>query len=271
MRDILVLMHDDAGQQARFQAALDVTRALDGHLTCLDVALQPPLIAAGFQDGACGTMLAEVPRVGADSSVQFQARLCREDMLWDWIHAIDDFAPCLRTAADLSDLIVVNRKLDGAWAPDMRGVAGDIVVRSGTPLLVVPGEARRLNAAGKALVAWDGSAAASAALRAATPLLRLAGQVEIVEIIDRGVDGSANTAAAYLARHGIHPIIRHETAGGRAAGDVLAALTDNRAGSAGCAYVVMGGFSHDGFQGDRFGGAWQRLLSNCNVPIFMAH
>ena len=29
MKNVLVLMHEDAGREARFQAALDLTRALD--------------------------------------------------------------------------------------------------------------------------------------------------------------------------------------------------------------------------------------------------
>ena len=38
MKNVLVLIHDDAGQEARLQAALDVVRNLDGHLACLEVA-----------------------------------------------------------------------------------------------------------------------------------------------------------------------------------------------------------------------------------------
>ena len=37
MKNILLLVHDDAGQEARLQVALDLTRALGGHLTCIDV------------------------------------------------------------------------------------------------------------------------------------------------------------------------------------------------------------------------------------------
>ena len=44
MKNVLLLIHDDAGQEARLQAALDVTRALEGHLTCLDVAIVPPVM-----------------------------------------------------------------------------------------------------------------------------------------------------------------------------------------------------------------------------------
>ena len=37
MKNVLLLVHDDIGQEARFRAAIDVTRALGGHLQCLDV------------------------------------------------------------------------------------------------------------------------------------------------------------------------------------------------------------------------------------------
>jgi hypothetical protein len=39
MRNILLLVHDDDGQQSRLHAALDLTRAVEGHLRCLDVTL----------------------------------------------------------------------------------------------------------------------------------------------------------------------------------------------------------------------------------------
>ena len=39
MKTILVLIQDDAGQEARLRAALDVARAVGGRLVCLDVAI----------------------------------------------------------------------------------------------------------------------------------------------------------------------------------------------------------------------------------------
>lgn len=41
MKNILLLVHDDDGQEVRLQAALDLVRALDGHLTCVDVTPRP--------------------------------------------------------------------------------------------------------------------------------------------------------------------------------------------------------------------------------------
>ena len=47
MKTVMVLIHDDAGQEARLQCALDVVRAVEGHLVCLDV-VQLPRIFKGL-------------------------------------------------------------------------------------------------------------------------------------------------------------------------------------------------------------------------------
>ena len=49
MKNILALMHDDSGQEARYQVALDVTRALEGHLTCLDLTYIPPMTSGIYE------------------------------------------------------------------------------------------------------------------------------------------------------------------------------------------------------------------------------
>jgi nucleotide-binding universal stress UspA family protein len=61
MKNFLLLIHDDAGQEARLQAELDITRALGGHLKCVDV---PPLTVIAKVDpkseSATTILLAEV-------------------------------------------------------------------------------------------------------------------------------------------------------------------------------------------------------------------
>ena len=50
MKNVLLLVHDDDGQELRLQASLDLVRALDGHLTCVDVP-PPPIVAEEYYDG----------------------------------------------------------------------------------------------------------------------------------------------------------------------------------------------------------------------------
>lgn len=267
MKNILVLIHDDAGQEARFQAGLDLTRTLSGHLTCLDIAETPPLIADFEGASAAATVLADTQVRQSGNREALERQLQNEGVSWDWIDTVGGFSACLKRAADLTDLIVVNRKLDSNWAPDMRGVAGDILVAASKPIVAVLGELRSFDASGKALVAWDSSPAASAALRAATPLLAHASEVEIIQIIGEPIPETAQEAAAYLSRHGIHPLLRqvaHE-----AQTPVASLLSICHSGD--YAYAVMGGFGHHRYAEAMFGGVTREMLTSSPIPLFLAH
>ena len=267
MKNVLLLVHDDVGQEARFQAALDITRALDGHLTCLDVAVLPALTGDPyFPEG--GAMLLADERAREDvNRARVAERLAHEDVTWDIAAVTGDLAPCVEAAAGLADLVVVNRKLDQFPYPDMTALVGELIVKSGKPIVAVPDGARGFNAAGRAIVAWDGSPASTAALQAATPLLKVAESVIIVEIDDGSIQTPAREAAAYLSRHGIHPLIRVEKALGRQAGDILLSEVKDRNGD----YLVMGGFGHRRFREALFGGVTRKMIAESPVPLVLAH
>ena len=72
MKNILVLAHDDEGQEARLQAALDLGRALTGHITCLDVTYIPPILGNDYSEAgyAMAAVLAdETTREGANGVI----------------------------------------------------------------------------------------------------------------------------------------------------------------------------------------------------------
>lgn len=266
MKNILLLAHDDAGQEARFQVALDVTRALAGHLTCLDVAVMPVLPEACY-DGYTPTALLE-DEIANESlnRTRLEARLAHEDVAWDWRDAIGSIAGCVEDAAALADLIVVSRRLDDFAVPDMRSAASEILLKSGKPILAVPDSAKRLDLAGRALIAWDGSVASGAALRAAVPLLKQATKVTIYQIDDGSFDCPVTDPADYLASYGIPAIIEWDLAIGQTAGEMLLkAVTTFQAD-----YVVMGGFGHWRWIESLFGGVTRKMLTASPVPVFLA-
>ncbi|MGN6278807.1 MAG: universal stress protein [Sphingomonas sp.] len=267
MKNVLLLVHDDAGQESRLQAALDATRALEGHLTCIDVAVMPPVMGVDvIETGAASTLLADERQREGANRARLERRLAHEDVSWDWIDMIGQFAPCLEGAADLADLIVVSRQLDAYPIPDMRHLAGDLIVRSRKPVLAVPDNAPGFALGGVALIAWDGSHAAATALRAAVPLLKFASKVVVLQLIEPGDDALVEDAATYLSRHGIHAVIRREHADGDVATTLLAEAASGR-----YAYVVMGGFGHRRFMEGLFGGVTRTMLSHSPVPVLMAH
>lgn len=268
MKNILVLIHDDAGQEARLQAGLDLTRLVSGYMTCLDVTIPPPAIMAGdFVDGQGMSLLLQEERTREKANREtLERRLAVEDVAWDWIDATGDLANCLGRAAGLADMIVVNRRLDGYPVPDMRSVAADLFVKADRPVLAVPDTLRHL-AVDHALVLWDGSPCAVSALRAALPLLKLSTSVVLFEAGDGSVRTPAEDAVAYLARECIAAQIHRKPARRFEASDLI--LEEARSGSHD--FIVMGGFGHLRFVEGLFGGVSRAMLTHSPLPLLMAH
>lgn len=267
MKDILLLIHDDAGQEARLQCALDIVRAVEGHLQCADVSLMPVPADCSYEGLGDAILLeAECSRETANKAKLAQ-RLEHEDVPWSWVDMAGDFARCLEDVATLADLIIVNRKLDSFPYPDMQKLAGDVLLRTDKPILAVPDNIRRFPVDGRALVAWDGSPQATAALRAAIPLLRFASEVTLLEIDDGSVDLPAEQAAEYLSHHDIHPRIVRDFALGNPIATVLLTCVKIQQAD----YVVMGAYSHLRSTETLFGGATRRMLGESPVPVFLTH
>lgn len=266
MKTVLLLVHDDEGQEARLQAALDVVRAVEGHLTCLDVIVYPT-ISADYDYGAVGMLLQEESRTEGKNRTILERRLAAEGLPWDWIERTGPLSECLVEAAALADLIVVNRKLDDALGPDMRGVASNVLVGARKPLLAVPGTTRSLDIKGHAFVAWDGSTVAIDALRAAIPLLDLARRVTILEVKDGDIAISAEEAATYLARNDIlSDVLIVDPRTGTAATEILRKIEQHKPD-----YLVMGGFGHSRLREALFGGVTRQMLTDCPIPLLLVH
>lgn len=154
MKNVLLLVHDDDGQEARLQAALDVVRATEGHLGCLDVAVLPMLVTGYYGAPEEGILLAEEVARESANRARLEERLRHEDVAWDWVDSCGTIVSCVTAAAGLADLIVVNRKLESFLMPDMLAVAGGIIMESRKPILAVPQALRGIMLAGTRL--WPG-------------------------------------------------------------------------------------------------------------------
>ena len=267
MKNIYVLVHDDAGQEARLQAALDLTRAVEGHLSCIDVVQLPVLVGDIYGFGAQSQVIEAERELEAENRGAIEARLIREGISWNWVQAVGDIAPSMNQLSDLADIIVLNRKLDKALAPDMQGIAAAVMLGSSKPILAVPESSRGCNVAGRALVAWDGSSEAATALRAAVPLLKLASSVTLVTVDDGSIRSPVSEAASYLSRYGIATDVNPLPRGNNAVDAVL--LEQVRVARA--EYLVMGGYGHSRVAEALFRGVTRQMLTHCPVPLLLAH
>lgn len=265
MKNILLLVHDDEGQEARLQAALDLARALDGHLSCVDVTVLPMLVADIYAGADQMLVAADVKEGEARHKAALQIRLAQEDVPWDWVDVVGNMAASVLDVATLADLIVLNRQLDGFPHPDMHEIASRIVMHARAPVVAVPEDKKRF-ATERAFIAWDGSASCAATMRACVPLLALASEVRLFCARDKSVEVAPEAAARYLSRHGVHATVQTIDRRGRNADQLIAIECAQWEAD----YVVMGAYGHGRLR-ETFGGVTKRLLSSSKVPLVLAH
>jgi nucleotide-binding universal stress UspA family protein len=269
MKNVLLLIHDDEGQEARVQAALDLTRTLRGHLTCLDVERIPVMANDYFTSAGAMNYGFEEHDRSAENRTELEERLASEDVPWDWVHKIGDVADLVVHTVELSDIVVMNTDMRGTAIPEMRSAVSTSAIKAKKPILAVPKGMLRFSASGLAIVAWDGSAAAAAALRAATPILAYASAVHIVEIDKFRESGvSAEDGAAYLSRHGIHAVVRSEKTHGMTS---VSAKLIELAERGKADYIVLGAYGHSRMTEAVFGGVTRSMLIHSPVPLILAH
>jgi len=266
VKNILLLVHDDMGQEARFQSALDICRALDGHLHCLDVTPMPFAMDTPTGSFGAGILFQDAREREASNKTRLQERLAHEDVPWSWADTVADFGQALRLASDMADLIVISSQIFSYPDPAMRAAADELILYAHRPILAVPAGLERFDVAGPALVAWDGSAPASAAMIAAIPLLSKTSSTTLFQIGEGSPENTVEDAAAYLSRHGIHARIVQDPDLGQPIGKTLLTAV----GAQRPTYVVMGGYGHRPVTEALLGGATRAMLEKCPTPLFVA-
>lgn len=151
MKSILLLVHDDSGQEGRLQVALDLTRGLRGHLTCLDVSIAPEVMDDYVSLGGAALLMEDERAAEARNRKRIEPRLAHEDVPWDWIDVAGNLGDQVVRAARLSDIIVVSEKLPNFATHDMANLPGELLIRTNRPILAVPEDATGLDLTGTAL------------------------------------------------------------------------------------------------------------------------
>ncbi len=273
MKSILLHIHRDDAQEARFQAAVDIVRAFEGHLTCLQATPFDTYII-GDPLGGFYTMPSMIVKIREDEEADreiMENRLKVEGINWDWLNYAGSAAKMLVDRSWLTDLIIVGastRVSDGDNDHPAPPIAADVALNAPAPVLVMPPKSKNFDCAGKALVAWNGSRESSMALRSALPLLQMASSVAIVTVAEsKDCNFPATEAATFLSRHGVKAeIIERPNEDGSVA-DVLR----NIIAAYGPGYMVMGAYGHSRLRERILGGVTQSMLRECPVPLLLAH
>jgi nucleotide-binding universal stress UspA family protein len=269
VKAIMLHVHHDAEQDNRLQVAIDLARLSGGRITCVQVAGVEPY-SADFHGELLGLAAIIDTIHDQDRLVRqdIEARLRREGAQWDWRCFDGGVVEALIAQSRLADIIVISHPISGRPAAGQPlSIVGDVVVNTSAPVLMVPAGCNHFDAAGPAILAWNGSAEAAHAMRLAAPLLRRASCVHLVEVTDDYTGAPASEAATYLARHGVNSEVHDwPQKGRRTALALLHAVAELEAH-----YLVMGAYGHNRLRETILGGVTRDLIHSTTVPLLLAH
>ena len=270
MKSVLIYIADDAGLEARLQAALDLTRSLGGHLHCLRA--NPYKTQMAF-DGVTGmSVMYDISKMSHELDEELRSkiekRLAVEDVSWDY--RVENAEPSrgLSKNSALVDLIVLSSAGGDKDAALPLGILGDVLFNATAPIVVQPDDVKKFDAFGPALVAWNGSFEAGNALRATVPLLKMASDVHILTVEeDKDHDLPQLAASEYLSYHGIKSEIHSPPAAKTRVDDAL--LSEAR--NVHAEYLVMGAYGHSRAREFLFGGVTRSLFKSSPLPLVVSH
>ena len=280
-RSLLVHLDHDRRLDARLAYALRIARELACHV----IGAAPPgsvPAPAEFVPVGAGASLADyadavwmaLDQRGHELQERFEAA-CRQAGVASHetivVHA--DKAQSLVRLSHCSDIVVISQA--DPEAPDFPAAServADIVLHSARPTIVLPFAGEFDTIASRVLVAWDDSREAARALADALPLLRLAGNVQLVTW-ERG----AHVAEAHwperhaalqrwLQAHGVAAEPRLSRSG-----NALSEAMLSRAFDGGADLIVMGGYGHRRWAERVLGGTTHGMLASMTVPVLMSH
>ncbi len=274
MKTVLLYVGSDDGFEARMQCALDVTRAIDGHLNCLQV-LQFGAYAAMETYGGVSMMadvFSELEKIADEAQSRVQADLANEGVSWSFSRSAMDASSAIIGASSLADILVMSCPSNGKDTAGGMTIVGDALMSCQTAVLVVPESRKSFDPTGTAMIAWNGSVEAAHALRNAVPLLAKASKV-LIATIERQADMQrmdyfpSTAASEYLSRHGISSELITEAANSRSINESLSLLAAAR----GAEYLVMGAYGHSRAREFIFGGVTKAILKAMPLPLLLSH
>ena len=270
IKDIVVHQGDDAHADRRLAAGTALAKQFDARLTGVYVLGFPTL--PGYVQTEMPTEIIEqtyreIRAMGEAKRKEFDAAMSREGVNGEFRLMEGDVTDAVALCGRYCDLLVV-----GQPNPDhpasIDGLAEELLLASGRPVLVVPYTGDQSHMGKRIMVAWTATREATRAVHDAMPLLQKADEVVVFSVNPDDDEHLAGAdICAHLARHGVNATARHIVAPDMKVGDsMLSAVADN-----GIDLLVMGAYTHSRVRQLILGGVTRHVLEQATLPLFMAH
>lgn len=269
IKDILVHFTGSEEDENRLAYAEVISDRFEAHLTGLYVHRLPEVVGADpIAMGVIEEWYRQSNAEALETFSRLQNRFERLNMPHDVLQVdvlTATAGEALTEKARIADLFIATRPYGDP--SDSVHVEVSVLFDSGRGCLFVPPKGAAPTRFGTVLIAWNGSRESARAVAEAMPFLKQANQV--ILIVVRETDGSVEFGgdiARHLSRHGISAVLSTVDAGMDGVGQAL--LDEVR--RVGGDLLVMGGYGHSRFREWVLGGATRHVLTNANIPVFIA-
>ncbi|MCV2882821.1 universal stress protein [Actibacterium sp. XHP0104] len=276
-KTILTVVTDADLTQSALDAAIAMANREDAHLDVLCLGLDRTQTGYYFA-GANAVLLQETLQRAQHDATRIEEavrkRMSGETMRWaseTAVAQITALSPLIAGWARFADLVILPKP----YGPNL-GIEHETIVEAAlfdgqVPVMIAPHGVDLARTGNRIAVAWNQSAEAMTAIRAALPLLAAADLVDIT-VIDppqHGPDRSdpGGLLSQMLGRHGARTEITVLAKTMPRISDVLLRhVADMNADM-----VVMGAYGHSRFREAILGGATRNMLESATVPVLLAH
>ncbi len=272
IKDILVFLDDSEINSDRVNTAYKLSEKFDANITGVSLESMKPVHARSDDDKAILRMAYKLAHKLADDFTKDAVERGQP------VKTIVITGNSLNSAIKMAhysrnyDLIILsqpNPSRDNYSR--LVEFAQQVLIHSGRPILFIPYIGSKKTEYNKALVAWDGTPAASRALHESIPLLAKANEVILLVVASKKQLKSKSEVlveglASHLKSHQVNARILNVNPGENTVSSVIL----NKITEYDIDLLVMGGHGTPTLKQKIFGGVTQNLLSSMVVPVLMS-
>jgi nucleotide-binding universal stress UspA family protein len=273
-KTILVHLDLNGDNEGVLNIAAQLAERFDARLIGV-AAAQPtqPLYEEGFAMAAVvAEERTELERELAECRAQFHKALEHRVKQIGWRSAVtfQTLSDYIADEARCADLIITGKDLGASLFDNSRRVSiGDLAIRAGRPVLIVPQGITRLNME-NVFLAWKDAREARRAALDALPLLHAAGNATVLEVTSEGdqthAESRVRDVGLWLEQHDIPATCLAVGTSGQHAGHLHAELLNRK-----CDLLVAGAYGHNRLGEWAFGGVTQDVLLDPDFCVLLSH
>lgn len=275
IRTVLVHVNSSPQSEARTRFAISLAKAYGASL--VGVTANLPQVPMEMYAGGIGIVGAGMPYADFDRK-QVEAEFGKVQRAFteavggsgvehSWRAYFETPSAAVAYAATAADILVIGPEPRVPLGDASAASPGDIVLRVGRPVLVVPEEVATLNIR-NVLIAWKDTTEAQRAIADALPFLKRAGSVGIVAIKEGASPSTGlDDAVAFLKAHEIAARAKTLESDGKPVHQQLLDIAASRQTD----LIVAGAYGRSRLLEWVFGGVTRGLLTQSPITCLLSH